>query len=148
MRIPYDEKTKKLRTRSIFVGAKWLEIGYNPKDVWSVSRLHRLHAERENHPTQKPLEIIERMVQSSCPENGVILDLFAGSGSTLEAGIKNNRHAIGFEINKKYCHIIHNRLDKLINIRRQMNIFSRINTDNSICKKLPNTKNLKFTEIK
>ena len=132
VRIPYDEKTKKARTRSIFVGAKWLEIGYNPKDLWSVSRLHRLHAERENHPTQKPLEIIERMVLSSCPENGVILDLFAGSGSTLEASIKNNRQAIGFEINKKYCNIIHNRLDKLINIRKQMNIFSRINTDNSI----------------
>lgn len=55
--IPYDEETKKARSRSIFVGKKWLEVGYNPKDLWSVSRLHRIHAEREDHPTQKPLEI-------------------------------------------------------------------------------------------
>lgn len=51
------KKPKKARSRSIFVGKKWLEVGYNPKDLWSVSRLHRIHAEREDHPTQKPLEI-------------------------------------------------------------------------------------------
>ena len=45
VRVPYDEQTKKARSRSIFVGAKWLELGYNPKDVWSVSRLHREHRE-------------------------------------------------------------------------------------------------------
>lgn len=66
VRIPYDDETKKARTRSIFVGKKWLEVGYNPKDVWTVSRLHRIHSEREDHPTQKPLEIIERMVKASC----------------------------------------------------------------------------------
>ncbi|HEX8787405.1 MAG TPA: site-specific DNA-methyltransferase, partial [Telluria sp.] len=41
VRIPYDAETKKARSRSIFIGAKWLEVGYNPKDLWSVSRLHR-----------------------------------------------------------------------------------------------------------
>jgi len=60
IRIPYDEETKKARTRSIFIGKKWLEIGYNPKDLWSASRIHAQDPERENHPTQKPLEIIER----------------------------------------------------------------------------------------
>ncbi|MEO6352643.1 MAG: site-specific DNA-methyltransferase, partial [Burkholderiaceae bacterium] len=62
VRIPYDAETKKARSRSIFVGAKWLEIGYNPKDLWSVSRLHREHPERADNPTQKPLAIIERMI--------------------------------------------------------------------------------------
>ncbi len=58
VRIPYDAETKKARSRSIFVGHKWLEVGYNPKDVWSVSRLHRQHAEREDPPTQKPIAIV------------------------------------------------------------------------------------------
>jgi site-specific DNA-methyltransferase (adenine-specific) len=62
IRIPYDAETKKARSRSIFVGKKWLEVGYNPKDLWSVSRLHRIHSEREDHPTQKPVEIVERMI--------------------------------------------------------------------------------------
>ena len=112
VRIPYDPETKKARTRSIFVGKKWLEIGYNPKDIWAISRLHKMHAEREDHPTQKPLALIERMVKSSCPENGVVLDPFAGSGTTIEAAVKNKRQAIGFEMNPDYCSIIKNRIER------------------------------------
>lgn len=112
VRIPYDPETKKARTRSIFVGAKWLEMGYNPKDVWSISRLHRIHGEREDHPTQKPLEIIERMVKSSCPKGGLVLDPFAGTGTTIEACIRNNRKCIAYELNSEYCEIIRNRIEK------------------------------------
>ena len=113
VRIPYDPKTKKARSRSIFVGKKWLEKGYNPKDVWSVSRLHRIHAEREDHPTQKPLEVIERMVKASCPEGGTVLDPFAGSGTTPAACLLNNRHYIAFEINPDYYRIIQERLVRI-----------------------------------
>lgn len=112
VRIPYDPETKKARTRSIFVGKKWLEVGYNPKDVWRVSRLHRLHKERENHPTQKPLEIVERMVKSSCPETGVVLDPFAGSGATVEACVKHDRQCVAFEINPDYCQLIERRIQR------------------------------------
>jgi site-specific DNA-methyltransferase (adenine-specific) len=110
VRIPYDEETKKARSRSIFVGSKWLETGYNPKDVWSVSRLHRIHSEREDHPTQKPLEIIERMIKASCPVHGVVLDPFMGSGTTAVAAHRLNRRFIGFEANPDYCEIIRRRL--------------------------------------
>lgn len=110
VRIPYDAATKKARSRSIFVGAKWLELGYNPKDVWSVSRLHREHAERADHPTQKPLEIVERMVRASCPPGGVVLDPFMGSGTTAVAARRCGRHFTGFELNSEYCAIIEQRL--------------------------------------
>lgn len=112
VRIPYDPETKKARTRSIFVGKKWLEIGYNPKDVWSISRLHKIHSEREDHPTQKPLELVERMVKSSCPDGGIVLDPFAGSGTTIEASVLNNRKAIGFELNATYCEMIEKRISR------------------------------------
>lgn len=117
IRIPYDEETKKARSRSIFVGKKWLEVGYNPKDLWSVSRLHRIHAEREDHPTQKPLEIIERMVKASCPENGIVLDPFAGTGTTAVACALNNRHYITYELNPEYYEMI------LKRVRRNTNFF-------------------------
>ncbi len=120
IRIPYDEETKKARTRSIFVGKKWLEIGYNPKDLWSVSRLHRIHQEREDHPTQKPLEIIERMVKASCPQGGIVCDPFTGTGSTVEACIRNDRHYIAFEINPEYQKIIENRIQR---VRSEMNTY-------------------------
>ena len=103
VRIAYDAETKKARTRSIFVGKKWLELGYNPKDLWSISRLHRIHRERENHPTQKPLELIERMVKASSPECSIVLDPFAGSGTTVEACIRNNRSCIAFSITRMNC---------------------------------------------
>ncbi len=115
VRIPYNETTKKARTRSIFIGKKWLEIGCNPKDVWSVSRLHRIHSEREDHPTQKPLEIIERMIKASCPENGIVLDPFAGSGTTAAACLLNKRHYVTFEINPKYYEIILRRIKRIQN---------------------------------
>ncbi len=110
VRIPYDAQTKKARSRSIFVGAKWLEIGYNPKDLWSVSRLHKEDPERADHPTQKPLEIVERMIKASCPPGGVVLDPFMGSGTTAVAALRCGRQFVGFELNPRYCEIIADRL--------------------------------------
>ncbi|MDP3785498.1 MAG: site-specific DNA-methyltransferase [Undibacterium sp.] len=110
VRIPYDAETKKARSRSIFVGAKWLELGYNPKDLWSVSRIHKENPERVDHPTQKPLEIIERMVKASCPPDGVVLDPFMGSGTTALAALRCGRQFVGFELNPDYCAIIQERL--------------------------------------
>ncbi len=110
IRVPYDAVTKKARSRSIFVGAKWLEIGYNPKDVWSVSRLHREHRERADHPTQKPLEIVERMIKASCPPGGVVFDPFMGSGTSAVAALRTGRDHVGFELNADYCELIARRL--------------------------------------
>lgn len=113
VRIPYDAETKKARTRSIFVGKKWLEMGYNPKDVWSVSRLHSQDPERANHPTQKPLEIIERIVLASCPPGGHVLDPFMGSGTTAVAALTHGRRVTGFELNPEYFSEARRRVDTL-----------------------------------
>lgn len=113
VRIPYDEETKKARTRSIFVGKKWLEVGYNPKDVWSSARIHAEDPERENHPTQKPLVIIERIIKASSPTKGIVLDPFMGSGTTAIACIRLKRNYIGFEINPNYCKMIDKRIRRI-----------------------------------
>ncbi|PCE23618.1 site-specific DNA-methyltransferase [Paraburkholderia acidicola] len=113
IRIPYDAATKKARSRKLFEGSKWLELGYNPKDVWSVSRLHRQHAERVDHPTQKPLEIVERMVLASCPPGGRVLDPFMGSGTTAVACARQQREFVGYEINASYCAIARERVSAI-----------------------------------
>ena len=141
VRIPYDPKTKKARTRSIFVGKKWLEVGYNPKDVWSVPRIHAQDPERENHPTQKPLEIIERIVKASCPEEGIVLDPFMGSGTTAAACVINNRKYVGFEVNSKYCEIIEERIKKL---RGKLTLFSSDNEEKQKKKNVGNIEQLSF----
>lgn len=129
VRVPYDEETKKARSRSIFVGKKWLEVGYNPKDLWTVSRLHRIHSERENHPTQKPLEIVERIVKASCPEEGIVLDPFAGSGTTVAACLLNNRRYVAFEINADYYDIITKRVERIHNGSYDVTPISKRNGD-------------------
>lgn len=57
---------------------------------------------RYHHPTVKPLQIIRNFVVNSTDPDAVILDPFIGSGTTAVACIKEHRHYIGFEINKKY----------------------------------------------
>ena len=121
VRIPYDAETKKARSRSIFVGKKWLEVGYNPKDVWSVSRLHRQHGEREDHPTQKPLEIVERMVLASCPQGGTVLDPFMGSGTSAVAAARHGRRFVGFELNSDYFAIVEKRVAETVTGRQGVN---------------------------
>ncbi|SDC13901.1 site-specific DNA-methyltransferase (adenine-specific) [Cupriavidus sp. YR651] len=110
VRIPYDAETKKARSRPRFEGKKWLEVGYNPKDLWSVSRIHRQDPERADHPTQKPLEIVERMVLSSCPPGGLVLDPFTGSGTTAVACVRHGRRFVGFEMNPEYAELVRQRV--------------------------------------
>lgn len=110
VRIPYDAETKKARTRSIFEGSKWLEMGYNPKDIWSKARLHAQDPERENHPTQKPLDIIERIIKASSREGDIVLDPFMGTGTTAVGCTNTGRKYIGFEISKEYYDIILKRI--------------------------------------
>jgi len=67
-------------------------------------------AERVNHPTQKPLSLISRIVETSTRENGVILDPFMGSGTSAVAAKRAGRHFIGIELSPEYCEIARKRV--------------------------------------
>lgn len=58
------------------------------------------------HPTMKPVELFEYQIKNSCPKNGVVLDLFGGSGTTLIAAILNNVTSRLMELDPKYCDVI------------------------------------------
>ena len=119
-------------TRSIFVGKKWLEIGYNPKDLWSVARIHAQDPERENH--QKPLALIEKIIQASCPKQGIVLDPFMGSGTTAIACLNHKRNYIGFEINPDYCKMIEKRIEKINNEGPLLTSLTRIKSSVNLIK--------------
>ena len=84
--------------------------GANPGDVWEFSHVHYCNVNRQNHPTQKPEGLIERMVLASSNEEDLILDPFAGSGTTLRVCQQLNRSAVGFEINPDYVAMTEERL--------------------------------------
>ena len=64
------------------------------------------------HPTQKPVELFRRVISEFCPEGGVVMDCFLGSGTTAVACKQLHRNFIGVEISEKYCEIARNRLSQ------------------------------------
>ena len=65
------------------------------------------------HPTQKPSDILERIIKTSSNENDTVLDCFMGSGSTGIACINTNRKFIGIEKDRKYFEIACNRIKEV-----------------------------------
>lgn len=84
--------------------------GANPGDVWVFSHVHYCNGNRQNHPTQKPEGLIERMVLASTDEGDCVVDPFCGSGTTLRVCQQLNRSAIGIEINPTYVQMTRDRL--------------------------------------
>lgn len=86
--------------------------GANPGNVWEFSHMHYCNKNRENHPTQKPEGLYERMILASSNEGDTILDPFSGSGTALRVCQNLNRNCIGIEINPEYVQMTKERLDK------------------------------------
>jgi DNA modification methylase len=84
--------------------------GANPGNVWEFSHVHYSNKNRQNHPTQKPEGLIERMILASSNEGDTVLDPFAGSGTTLRVSQQLNRNSIGFEISSEYVKMTQERL--------------------------------------
>lgn len=70
--------------------------------IWHCDRT----TEAKVHPTMKPVELCQRAIENSSVANCIVLDLFGGSGSTLIACEKTNRHARLMELDPKYCDVI------------------------------------------
>ena len=91
------------------------ENGALPRDVIKISALAggAGKKERVNHPTQKPLELCEKLIDASVNkdiENNLIVVPFAGSGSECVAAKKLGHDFVGFEINKEYVDLCNERL--------------------------------------
>ena len=87
-------------------------------NVWYFDRIKPIF-----HPTQKPKTIIKRIINCASKESSLILDCFAGSGTTLIACKEMNRKVIGIEINEKYCEITANRLKNTISGKNNLEKF-------------------------
>ncbi len=84
--------------------------GANPGNVWDFSHIHYCQTDRQNHPTQKPEALYERMILASSDEGDIVLDPFCGSGTCLRVCQQTNRLGIGIEINGDYVRLIYERL--------------------------------------
>lgn len=84
-------------------------------DILSIPNKKSKGSNNQNlHDTEKPVALMEILINNSTKENEIVLDPFAGIASTLIACKKNNRRYIGFEIDKKYFSIGKDRLEDVI----------------------------------
>ena len=81
--------------------------GRNRRSVWTVSTTPYKGA----HFAVFPPKLIEPCVLAGCPEGGVVLDPFAGSGTTGEVAIKHGRRFVGIELNPEYIKLAEARLN-------------------------------------
>ena len=84
----------------------------NMTEVWQIDR-HKREGGEGGHATPKPIALCERVIKSSCPDNGLVLDVFLGSGSTMVAAHQLQRKCYGMELDPKYCQVIIGRMHKL-----------------------------------
>jgi DNA modification methylase len=80
-------------------------------NVWTdIPQLRGTDAERLGYPTQKPLALLERIIQASSKENDIVLDAFCGCGTALVASHKLKRQWIGIDISPTACRVMAKRL--------------------------------------
>lgn len=115
-----DEKNYTFNNIKIKVDSKrpeyttgYLKDGITLSDVWSdIPALPHNSKEKVNHPTQKPIKLMERCVEMITNEGDTVLDFCMGSGSTGVACKNLNRNFIGIELNKEYFNIAKERIEK------------------------------------
>lgn len=76
-----------------------------PGNVWEFPRVRYRMPEYEEHPTQKPTSLLERIIKASSNEGDVVLDIFSGTFTTSFVAKQLNRKSIGIELQEKYLQI-------------------------------------------
>ncbi|MFG1479206.1 adenine-specific DNA-methyltransferase [Xanthobacter sp. V4C-4] len=82
-----------------------------PGNVWSLPRVRFRMAEYENHPSQKPEALLERIIRASSRPGDLVLDPFAGTFTTSAVARRLGRRSLGIELNEAYVKIGIRRLD-------------------------------------
>ncbi len=129
-RIPYNNHTLKYPQRtqaesSQFGNGKKSDyiwhpnpLGAKPKDVFEIPTISNGSWEKTAHLTQKPVELIRKIILSSSNPDSLIFDPFGGSGTTYAVAEAYGRKWIGTELESDYCTIIKNRLEDKEHLNR------------------------------
>ena len=118
VREPYAESTKERfkyyignKRKGRDFGIQTLNIkGKQPDDWWQIQPIAPSSKERTGYPTQKPLNLLERIIKASSNEGDVVLDPFCGCATTCIAGEKLNRQWVGIDVSEKAFYMVYYRL--------------------------------------
>ena len=91
-----------------------------PGNVWKIPRVRYRMDEYENHPTQKPIALLERIIKASSNKGDLILDPFSGTFTTSFVAKQHGRRSVGIEIEEEYVKIGLRRLEVTSEYNGQM----------------------------
>lgn len=94
VRIPYGEKELREALKDKRLIPENVKKGKNPTNVWEIGRLNGNSLERVGHPTQKPIDMVRRFVRALSYPDSIVLDFFAGSGTTGRVCVEEKRNCI------------------------------------------------------
>lgn len=112
----YDEIERIPYMAPGLVGPEKAARGKTPTDTWWHTIVPTNGKEKTGYPTQKPLGILKRIVQASSPKNGLVLDFFAGSGTTGAACLDLGRHFILVDQNQEALQVMARRFQDVSTI--------------------------------
>ncbi len=115
VRVPYSEEDLALALKDKRLNPENTMKGKNPTNVWQIGRLNGNSVERVGHPTQKPVEIIDRFVKSLSYPGAVVLDFFAGSGTIGRVCLLEGRHCLMCDSDPATIDFFNKHLEKMRN---------------------------------
>lgn len=116
VRVPYSEEDLQLALKDKRLNPENTRKGKNPTNVWQIGRLNGNSKERVGHPTQKPVEIIERFIKALSYPGSTVLDFFAGSGTVGRVCIKEGRHCIMCDNDQASIEFFNKHLELMANL--------------------------------
>ncbi len=93
---------------------KEINQGKQMRNVWEISAPQSAEKNFGKHPTQKPVELLTRIILASSKDNDLILDPFCGSSTTGVAAVLNNRKYVGIDLEDEYLQLSVKRLERAI----------------------------------
>lgn len=115
VRVPYSEKTLANYKPGLIGSSYTAEVklhkkGKIPEDWWIIAIASKSTREYLHYPTQKPVALLERIIEASCEKGGVVLDPFCGCGTTIDVAQKLGRHWLGIDVTWLAIDLVEKRL--------------------------------------
>lgn len=127
VRVKYSDEELKSALKDKRLNPENTVKGKNPTNVWEIGRLNGNSKERVGHPTQKPVEIIRRIVRALSYPDSVVLDFFCGSGTTGRVCIEEKRNCIMCDSDEKTKEYFKLHIQKM----RELGCKNEFDTDDS-----------------
>lgn len=103
-------RAKELMDKGFYI-MKMRKKGFLPSDIWRIVPEDKWR--KDTHCAVFPEELLRTPILSTCPPNGIVLDPFSGTGSTVDAAVKLGRRGIGLDLSEKYTQVAEKRLSEV-----------------------------------